>query len=225
MQKTEANWDAYYRLTVSRLGNNIGDFNLLLHNLNGQSSGLFDSPEGMNFVLGGFASHNGTPGDFKQFIYNFRYEHEARFQDRLIFLDMNKRPLDGVDTKQAVRAKLEHPPFKSDSLDLIVLSGTADFMEDSAVSDFSRNAALVLKKNGIVLASTTPKKAKPYLESMYPVPVYFRDIDGLVSLMEPLKLVGYRTGSRPFGTYSTPHFYTENYAFSRSDSTFKQVTV
>ncbi|MCR4324461.1 MAG: class I SAM-dependent methyltransferase [Candidatus Curtissbacteria bacterium] len=104
------------------------------------------------FVLGGFNHNSDTPAEFARFSDAIAGDIRSK-RPKLVYLDMNREPLTVGLEGDPVEARLESLPFKDGSVDFMVLDRTVNFMDPKQVEGFSRSAAKVLSRNGLIFAT------------------------------------------------------------------------
>lgn len=114
----------------------------------GPSKGFLEK-ESITALLGGFHTHSATAPVFPTFCYHLH----PNLNNKLIYFDMNQEPLCTSSSPMRVRGRLEELPFSDQSIDLMVLDHTLDFMDNRQVSSFAKETQRVLTPEGIVLAA------------------------------------------------------------------------
>lgn len=116
-----------------------------------QAPEAFPAGSPQNFVLGGFRPDSANQATFTQICRTINPNPNSKY----ILLDLNRQPL--VDRRSRaypykVQAALENLPFAPDSIDLIFLDFTLNFMTKKQMASFAKDAGQSLKPNGLIIA-------------------------------------------------------------------------
>ncbi|MFH0936849.1 MAG: class I SAM-dependent methyltransferase [Candidatus Daviesbacteria bacterium] len=167
---------------------------------------VLDPSKQLNFVLGGF--HNTwTVADF---ISLGNKIHRGEHQN--ILLDMHKEPLDLIDKRYGLnllQARLEELPFSKESVDLLVMDFTLNFMEDDQVKKFAHHSQGFLDPEGLILTSFMAYPNQNWWDKLnlwyHDVPSkYSRTPETLASLLTPLKSVFFAKFETSFSKTEIP---------------------
>ncbi len=151
---------------------------------------VLDPNKRLNFVLGGF--HGAwTVADF---IDLGNQLHKGEHQN--FCLDLNMDPIRQLDRRSNIsklQANLERLPFRSSSVDLLVLDFTLHFLEGNQLSNFAMSCQDVLSPSGIILATHVqfPNQGiwSKFVNWFDEVDrLYKRDVKHVISGLSPLKL-------------------------------------
>lgn len=75
-------------------------------------------------------------------------------KNRILFTDMNQTPFSSLSPNSlGFQARLETLPLQRDSIDLMVLDYTADFMDNQSAMSFAGEASRLLTPMGLVMVS------------------------------------------------------------------------
>jgi len=167
-------WEEYYQERPISFGASNEAYLLAFRGLREILEGFLPPENPATFVLGGFHPIYGTPQSFKEFC----EEIHPNPNDRHIFLDMNRYPLESLGPQYPLRvqARLEDMPFADDSVDVFFLDYTLEFMSDPKVRKFAREAAKCLKRNGVLVCSVSV----PIVPELSPMSRYFGRIKNRV---------------------------------------------
>lgn len=184
-------WPKYYREIAPVLpGEHSYVYRRAMAGLRLMDHHILDPNKQLNFVLGGF--HNTwTVSDF---ISLGNKLHPGIHNN--ICLDMNDEPLKLLDEQSGVvrvQGKLDQPPFSKDSIDLLLLDFTLNFMQDRQIRSFATSFNDALSDAGLVLATIVQ------FPNQYPwewLINWYDDVDTLTKrsvdrykeLLSPLKL-------------------------------------
>lgn len=171
-------------------------------------------------VLGGF--HNPwSVADFHKLCDKLQTGPQRR-----VLLDLQASPLqtlDGRGNPHRVQARLEELPFPGESIDLLFLDYTTDFMNDRTLRRFSLGINDILKPVGLVLAAFMDTDDQSLWDSIEErltrrVPTYCRSSKKFCQLMTPLRpIIGL--------SFPVPYRYISSGSlgiFARGDSSLPQ---
>ena len=184
------NYERYYSIGRSELfslKDQMYAYQDVISILHTEQPQTVDVKKPLTFLLGGFHPVGTTPDDFLDFCYEFHPNEK----DRHILLDMNTLPLGHLSPDKfpnRVQGRLESLPFQN-SIDVIILDFTLDFMADNQVKNFANSASSALTENGIVIA-TTENVALPVFNNFFRKRTswgshHTRSIDDLERLINP----------------------------------------
>lgn len=184
-------WGEYYKEPPIQLGEQSFAYKRAVEGLRIINADVLRPDRKVTCVLGGF--HNAwAVADFKKFVDEVHSgEHTP------IVLDINLEPLKSIDQRsqpQRLQASLEALPFQPNSVDLLILDFTLNFMNEAQVQRFAQSANEVLTPTGVVLAPFLGPKHADFLTRLRRklnthVPIYYHSLDRLTTLGAPLKPV------------------------------------
>lgn len=152
---------------------------------------LTDRSQPVNAVLGGFNPRSGIVDKFNEFVQNIHPHSD----NKAVFLDMNSRPFELIahpeESPHKIRARLENLPLQPNSVDLMILDHTLEFMKDDAVKSAGDEIDHALNPNGLLLATIDLPKISSFLDSFVhskanKLPIHIRDEKKAVKLLAPL---------------------------------------
>ncbi len=187
-------WNKYYSEPASSFRESDSSYRDSLSYLSHFNPFLLDPDLPKTFMIGGFHPFNGTP---MEFMYFCRTIH-SNANDQHIFVDANPEAINAAPkgpTIKSVQSSLEKLPFDMSSIDFMFLDYTPYFMSDEEISLFANKASEILTDNGVALIA----KRYNYFEisntqsadNNYSIPRFPRKLEDLLSLMLPLKPVGF----------------------------------
>ena len=197
-------WKEYYQTSPESYYCRWGR-GLLERVLQGDSSSFFAKKERLRLVLGGFSPQSPTAAAFVRDCLRFRPQKK----DEIYLLDLNRQPFEEVvfpflpEEKRLFRfqADLIKMPFADESLDLIWLDGTTNFMDNKKLSCFGKEAGRTLTKEGVVvsifsepLVSFLPPFRSARESRRNHTQVYSRSVQENLSLLKDLKLIWHLMG-------------------------------
>lgn len=185
-------WTEYYRPNDMKasFGGQLHAYRKVAENIFPE---VLDQNSPLTWVLGGCYPHNGSAQDFMQFCRS-THPHPS---DRHILLDMNSYPLaykGNPDGLKKVQARLEDLPFLAQSIDVLFLDLTLNYLNGEQVRSFVEGVSSVLHPNGLIVA-TSDNLIFPFLRRLFnlhriEVPQYYHPLKRLKQLASPhLKIV------------------------------------
>jgi hypothetical protein len=197
-------WKEYYQICPESYYCRSGR-GLLKRVLRESSCSPLAKKESLRLVLGGFSPHSSTAAAFINDCGLFR----SQKRDEIYLLDFNRQPFEKASlpllSKEKklfrVQADLAKMPFANESLDLIWLDGTTNFMDNEKLSCFGKEAGRTLTKEGVVV-SIFPEPLVSFLPSFRSAresrrnhtQVYSRSVQENLSLLKDLKLIWHLMG-------------------------------
>jgi hypothetical protein len=197
-------WKEYYQICPESYYCRSGR-GLLKRVLRESSCSPLAKKESLRLVLGGFSPHSSTAAAFINDCGLFR----SQKRDEIYLLDFNRQPFEKASlpllSKEKklfrVQADLAKMPFADESLDLIWLDGTTNFMDNKKLSCFGKEAGRTLTKEGVVV-SIFPEPLVSFLPSFRSAresrrnhtQVYSRSVQENLSLLKDLKLIWHLMG-------------------------------
>ena len=176
--------------------------------------------ESLRLVLGGFSPQSPTAAAFINDCGCFRPQKE----DEIYLLDFNRQPFEKAglpspsEGKKLFRlqADLAKMPFADESLDLIWLDGTTNFMDNKKLSCFGEEAGRTLTKEGMAvivfpepLVSILPSFRSVCESCRNHTRAYSRSTKATLSLLKDLKLIWHLAGDQEtalvFAPKDSPH--------------------
>jgi len=199
-------WKEYYQTCPESYYCRVGH-GLLKKVLEESSCSPLAKKESLRLVLGGFSPQSPTATAFVRDCLRFR----SQKKDEIYLLDFNRQPFEKASlplpSKEKklfrVQADLAKMPFANESLDIIWLDGTTNFMDNEKLSCFGKEAGRTLNKEGIAV-SIFHEPLFPFLPSFRSAresrrnhtQVYCRSAKENLSLLKDLKLIWYLDGDR-----------------------------
>ena len=149
----------YERTSPISLGDQGFAYQRALEHMLGENPTILDPSQPRLFVLGGFHPYNGTPQAFIEFC----QRNHPNPDDTHVFLDINSQPLEALNPQRypnRIQTGVENLDrhFKPESIDLLFMDCTLNFMNPDQARQFAQTASRTLSKNGLVLATIRSRK-------------------------------------------------------------------
>src|SRR3989344_2540040 len=177
-------WNYYYGQKPRSFGEHSGYYEHIIRTMASRYPSILDISQIKTLVLGGFHPFNGTPEDFKNFCFRIHPNPS------IIYLDMNRLPLEAASGGHAVQARVEYLPFQPSVIDFLFLDFTVDYMNDEELKRLSHSSSVSLSPNGLmIIAKTFPPGLKKMQRDHPQLTLHPRYISELITTMANLKLV------------------------------------
>ena len=199
-------WKEYYQICPESYYCRVGR-GLLKRVLEESSCSPLAKKESLRLVLGGFSPQSPTAAAFVRDCFRFRPPKK----DEIYLLDFNRQPFEKASlplpSKEKklfrVQADLAKMPFANESLDLIWLDSTTNFMDNKKLSCFGKEAGRTLTKEGVVvsmfsepLVSFLPSFRSARESRRNHTQVYSRSVQENLFLLKDLKLIWHLMGDQ-----------------------------
>jgi hypothetical protein len=178
------NWERYYqRKDIRSLSEQACGYIKAIQNLQKINPDFLKKDHPATIVLGGCAVQNANQRTFQK-IASFIHP-----ETKTIVLDLNSQPFKRNETKNPLQTNLTHPPFKKNSIDLLLLDFTQEYLTDKQLKAFSQSFSKCLKFNGSILMANTShlsNKLASFIQTKKSqVPTRRRSVKNITELFKP----------------------------------------